>query len=889
MVFLPFSITGRSLIWNADGTKQHLAALAYYGKYLRQIFHTLMSTGKFVVPHFDFSIGYGSNILTTLNWYAIGDPLNLLFAIVPVSKSPQLYTFLVLLRMYLAGIAFSAYCHKLKLSRSSQLLGSLAYVFCAFALQIIRHPNFLNALIYLPLLFIGVEQVLKKQRPYFLIALVCLAAITDFYFFYMLTILLIIYIVIRIFMLADNKRVKSFFLWAGKFALLYLVGLLMACIVFLPVVMYMLATNRAGIHQAVSLLYSSHYYLSILPAIITTGAAGYWVYLGYPALSFIAAIMLFTKRKAHIALKFALVLLLVFLMLPPVGDVFNGLSYVTNRWIFGLGFVVALITAVMLPSILTATKKQLIAVSIAVGLYGVVTESACLIKPTLGKAAARGFIPAFVVMVVLLLFVWWLYLSRHFGWGKQLSRAPRASLLIIFLLTTLGFGFGAYYKYVPGVSAFAVPNKAIDKLTQNSSAVVKSIGNKAFYRYDENGSGGQAPTPNRSMLRGVNSTGFYFSLTNPNMIDYFINDIALYVHQNCDVGTLDNRTAPGTLASVKYFVVEEGLERYLPYGYRTLVKKSGIYEVYKNNNALPLGYTYDKIISKADYEKLTPIEKQQAMLQGAVIDNLPTPSLETTTPVFNDKVIPYKITRSKSITVKNNTFVVGKKNTSVTLVFSGLKNCETYLYLNNLNYSGGSATQIPLVIRSGGIEKTFNYQTPAHSWYANQHDYLVNLGYAAKQKTELRITFSEKGTYSMDDLQVICQPMAAYPAQVRALKQTTLQNVKMGTDQVTGTVSANQPKLLCLTVPYSGGWSAQIDGKRVGLLEVNTMWCGLYLPAGNHTIALHYKTPYFQQGCILSLVGMFSFAIIIVFHERKRKVLKRKTAMQSKMPGLFLD
>ena len=39
-----------------------------------------------------------------------------------------------------------------------------------------------------------------------------------------------------------------------------------------------------------------------------------------------------------------------------------------------------------------------------------------------------------------------------------------------------------------------------------------------------------------------------------------------------------------------------------------------------NEDALPVGYTYDKIMHKEDYDSLTPLERQAALLEYAVLD-----------------------------------------------------------------------------------------------------------------------------------------------------------------------------------------------------------------------------------------------------------------------------
>ena len=66
-----------------------------------------MLTGA-AVPTWDFSIGYGADIITTLSYYGLGDPLDLLAAFVPGRWTEQLLEGLIVLRLYLAGLAFMA-------------------------------------------------------------------------------------------------------------------------------------------------------------------------------------------------------------------------------------------------------------------------------------------------------------------------------------------------------------------------------------------------------------------------------------------------------------------------------------------------------------------------------------------------------------------------------------------------------------------------------------------------------------------------------------------------------------------------------------------------------------------------------------------------------------
>ena len=85
-----FFLNGKSFIWNYDGIKQHFAALVYLGRYYRELAGSFLR-GDFTLPMFDFSIGMGEDIITTLNFYGLGDPLTLLAAFVPEQKMEVLY------------------------------------------------------------------------------------------------------------------------------------------------------------------------------------------------------------------------------------------------------------------------------------------------------------------------------------------------------------------------------------------------------------------------------------------------------------------------------------------------------------------------------------------------------------------------------------------------------------------------------------------------------------------------------------------------------------------------------------------------------------------------------------------------------------------------------
>ena len=93
LAFSVYIFTGRTLIWNADAWSQHYKALVYYAEYLRSIVKTLFTEGRLVIPNWDFAFGEGGDVLTTLHYYVIGDPLTALSVLFLVNGTynPAIY------------------------------------------------------------------------------------------------------------------------------------------------------------------------------------------------------------------------------------------------------------------------------------------------------------------------------------------------------------------------------------------------------------------------------------------------------------------------------------------------------------------------------------------------------------------------------------------------------------------------------------------------------------------------------------------------------------------------------------------------------------------------------------------------------------------------------
>ncbi len=123
---------------------------------------------------------------------------------------------------------------------------------------------------------------------------------------------------------------------------IYLVALMIAALIFLPVVMTLFGTERFQAQNYVPLLYDRIYYEKYLGCLIGENMIQ-WGVPGYSAVAMAGVFVIFSKRKKYTGLKLGFVLLNLFLLIPFAGHVLNGFSYVSNRWIWAYGMLIAYI------------------------------------------------------------------------------------------------------------------------------------------------------------------------------------------------------------------------------------------------------------------------------------------------------------------------------------------------------------------------------------------------------------------------------------------------------------------------------------------------------------------------------------------------------------------
>lgn len=882
VAFLPFFTEGKSFVWGAgveDGLSQHFSALAYYGEALREFFRNLLA-GHPKLVMWDMSLGYGADILSTLNYYAIGDPLNLLYGFVSPKNTETMYNFMIVLRMYLAGITFIMYARKMKKRSYGTVIGALVYVFSGFCFRLgLRHPFFINPMIYFPLLCLGIEKIYQRERPYVFIFAVCVSAMSNYYFLYMLTIFAVIYAWIRFYKYSEENKIKTFFLTILKFGMYYTLGIAMAAVILLPSVIGFLGNGRYGngADWKSLIVYPGKYYLLFIENFIGYGNMGSNTNAGYlPIVGIVVLFTLFSQRMKHKKYRAAFIASIIALILPIFGYAFNGFSYANNRWAFALSFIVALLTAEMYPRLFVMSKRQQIGIGAGIIIYTVfciiVNASGEEILKNKGIMAACGLIAVFYILLLIF---------QRLGYDTQ-KRIVRVSMAILLLISV---GVHGYYRFDPKGYAytqeFMDQGQAYRTLKEDDIRMLSKVNDPSVYRVHAEG----YRYKNYGLINHLNTISGYYSITAKCVTDTIKGYDTLGMQYADKYKGVDQRLGLLSLAGVKYITVAHNSQVAkdvssmgdVPYGVEKLRKKGNI-TLYKNKYALPFAYAYDSYMTEQQYEQLNGIGKEQAMLAQIILNQHPA-----------DKEIQHNEQRNGpdiqtiSLPETRISSPKGKKYADITVPVE--KDKETYLYFKNLVYHGkkngddkfiltGRKGTKGILVTQNDVQQKIHIQSTFNPYYFGRKDYIVKINHqTSKAKEKVRLNFLSPGEYEFDDISLITVPKKDVLARLKERKENSMKQIQYEGNHFRGVYHAKKDQILCVTIPYSKGWKATVNGNRTKIYKANGMFMGIIMKKGTQSVKLDYETPGLKIGAWISLVAWIGLGIYGLYFEKYRKKL----------------
>ena len=813
-----------------DAVTQHFPVFLYISRLLKNLISSLFQGAGFTLPLIEWNIGMGDDVITSLNWYGFGDPFYLLTIFVREEYLPYFFTFLFYFRVYLGGIAFISLTYELnnKHSNLAYVIGALIYSFTGFTVQCNIHIIFVHAMMYIPLLLLGAERTMQNKKKWVLSLTVFLFALSGFYYLYIGSITLAVYIIYRFIRKSQQQRLwkwKLIFVKTGEMIAEYIVGLGLSAVIFVPAVLGFLTSNRASVKVNVSLFMSWSEIKSFWINFFLPQYDNYQV-LSICTIGVMSVLFTMLARRKGVE-KINMILLFLCAFIPMVSVEMSGFGAYYDRWEVVITLYFAYLTVELWDELDELSWVQKIGGFVLFLILGIWGKRLDIIEhERYGVTLFSYGILLMTIFVILPI-------------CKRMNKR-KIGFVILFVVSVITIG-----KNWRGVArdkeiACVGERNVVSELIEDEADDFYRVDNERTWSEPRNGQ-------NIALTLGYHGISEYMSIENPSftngLVEWNVSPDAFLNIMN--VG-FDSRGILETLSSVKYMIKREDTTSPIPYGFmKVKVTEDGQWSLYENIYALPIIYSYDSIFDENVYQEMHGFEKQQVMLQAAATENYQG-ELRKVTEVENGlKELNYSIASIEGGTSDGNTLQLdagGKITLNVKLRANG----ENYLIFENVEFDNNLTVEIPEY-----MSKSLTLTSGYHNGNIG-----VNLGIMEEDvDKQIILTFQDTETFDLSQMKILYYDFKDYDKYIDDLKEKTLTNLTVGTNKVSCSVSLDKQKMLCVAVPYSEGWTAYVDGHKTEIYRVNDMFMGVEVPEGNHVIVMKYITPGLKCGIVVSLLS----------------------------------
>lgn len=787
--YSPFWSHGKSLIWKIDGLGQYYPSFLYIGQFLRACIFDFLH-GAITLPLFDISIGMGEDIIGTLNYYGFGDPLNVLAIFATKENGAYAFTLMYFLRLYLSGLCFRKYCSYLGVDRILSNAGALCYIFSGYSLiGGARYMQFLTPMIYLPLMLLGCEKIFREKKTLLFTFSVAYAALCNFYFLYMTSLFLLVYCIIRCVSIYGIKQMPKIFKVAVTSIGSYLLGILLAAPILFPSIDAYLNSCRNSSDPKGNLLYIENYLLN---------KDKWFQYI----------------RGWNIKL---------------VNNYWTGIPLVQCACLIGAVF----------PH--KSKRSRQCALAVIMGTVFWCMPITSIAFSGFGTVYTRWvFLLYFIYAVVFVCFVGRFYINELVKWIILFVIALNICVNQVILYGSNGENWNDEFVAFSDVTDYieSPVNKA-ESISDDDD--IYRIANDTYT--DINGR-----PENIGMLNGYNGLTFWFSIINGN-VQRMIDQIATPKKTEWRSYGLNNITVYETLAGVKYYISKGNDIQKAGYEcVEDVTFEDSCWKVYKNENALPLIYTYKECITEDFFNQLNEIEKVEAVSKYIALDKgyiNPVSQIETS--------LIYELETHKEQTHPKMTIECDVDNDEIYLEIGsdGLQD-KTGKFILNHNANA---------LYKGNVNKKIIY----------------NLGTAF---ADSKLIFSmDSDDLTDEEIDSILKQTKIYAINFDKYKKTIQERNELEESNIhiTGNkikltnVHIKEPRWMMLAVPHSSNWKCYVDGRETDVYKGNKLYMAVRLEEGSHDILFVYRNDSFLIGSMLSFVALL--IIIIKIKEVKNNVI----------------
>ena len=850
-----YLLRGRSFFLDDDGLHQQYPYFVYTGIWIRRLFDNLFIKHILELPMWDMSIGMGADPLIVMINQTILDPLYWVSALFPVRYSEYIFDLIIAVKFYLSGLAFIFLANHHGHSREASIAGAMVYVFSSITYVGFSQANFLNAFYLFPFLMIGVDRLWNGKGSVFYTVTVFLCVLYDPYFLYIMGLLVIFYCIIR----AVYERIRGINLirLVLRFVVFTFCGILMGIGPCIPSLINLASLDRFEIAQNY-IFFSTDGIVNLLGSFFSYINRGGTCW-GVSSFAAVAVIVLFMQKHKNIRLKIMLMLYSFAFLFPIVGSIFNGMNYASERYIFGYVLLLAYIVTAVFDDI-RVFKGTIWLIASFIGLL--VLGIQFMLSDT--NSILSGI--SFVICIF------------SVGLVNSISRLTEKRTKNLYMCIVLTTCFILSYAGLwRTMTLFSVSiGEAVNLMTCSTGDEMLDTIDGSNTRFDRIPYSYPEIQVNSSLITGNYGYDSYNS-NYDNYLGQYYSDLAVISGGGITTRGFRGRCYAGLMNATSHIIVNNTEKRCVnpPYAYHDI--KEDEYALFESDFDVSMVYFYDESISYDTYEALSPIDKEEAMMKYCVT--------EIGTSDYIDYGDGYSVTdcvmsASHGLSYDNGVINVDTEGGYLDFDISSVSDSEISFFIDGITGTSAYSDmyyQIAVILMNENEVNTADFwvgTVDSYKYYPGKGRLLFNFGYIEDNIDCVRLYFSTPGEYTIDDIKLYSRSQEQLDRTISDFFQHA------GRDGIEYRYEGNhiyinsyseKDKYLYISVPYSTGWSAEIDGEKSEILRANRAFMAVPVKSGTHNIELRYRTPYYSVGVSISCIMIAVFTGISLLGRRFRR------------------
>ena len=853
--------------------------------------------------------------------YYLASPFTLIVMLMPEKMMLTSLLIMILAKIGTASLTFSIYLRKSnkQLPPLSAMIFGILYSLMAYMVIQTIDPMWLDGLVFLPLIALGVEYLIDDGRKINYIIPIAVMFVANFYIGYMIGIFTAFYFIYYLFFGTEvkNRKVKDYFYTCFLFGVCTIVAIMCAAFMILPVYKalslgkfdftdpdYSFKTQFDPIillrqlltcqYDSVNVQGSPEIYCGILtvvllPLFFLNKNITAKKKIGYGFLLFVMFFSMYIKPvdmwwhggQVPNWLPFRYSFIVSFILLSMAATAFKELDSTESRHLGGVFFGILAI-CLYLNQQGYESIDEMKSVWLTIGLsavyllilYGILVKKSKLVLPILMTVVISGELIYNSVDTMKAV-------------DKEVAYSTRAS----------------YRTFIQSGRAAVDTMEEYDKAHSNDIDGGLYRSEKTFTRcVNDNLAFG---------LKGITHSSSVMNAQTLNFIETMGYNMRSYYSRYDGTTELAD-----SLLGFKYILdrgdnparklLHPSYIRVADYNYQDYDDKSAdgspkdkTISIYQNPNALSIGYLVDDDLLRIDHLGNDNPFNSQCVLLSTMLGETEFDSAGQIVGInpYYTRITTETVLGAVTESTYNGQATYTKMDSgdpTVDYRFTVTENKRVYAYLKTENEQ-----KVNLWLGTWN-DANNNYDFSGFGTYFETRNYcILDLGvYEPGTKVCLRATVDND-----QNATIIKEPFFYYfnddlfQKDIDVLKNQQMKIEKHRATFIRGTVDAQEGQILFTSIPYEEGWTVKVDGRKVTVPNAETnkeetphcLKAMIYVPmsAGTHTVTFSYTPPYFGLGVFMLIIGIGIIIMFYFYDKKNNKILlarernKKREAIQA--------